>query len=293
MINVEDMSFYYGQARALKDVSLQEQAPVIAGVWGRNGSGKTTLMKVLSGLAAPAEGTVRINGVHPYNNPQAMHHVTYMQEDHPFSEHWDVKDALRFGSYFNRNWDRALADHLVDMFELPRNKKIKKFSKGMRTMAKITIGLAAKAPVTIMDEPTNGLDAYMRQQFYDALLDTHEESPRLIMLSTHHIEELEPLCEKIAVIDQQTILRYVEAQQLKRQGVYVSGDPEAVRGVIGSAPVLEKRSLGNQLNIMVDEPFGADWQEKAAGAGVTVQKVPFQEYLVALTKRRQQAHEYV
>src|SRR5690625_5467700 len=74
-----------------------------------------------------------------------------------------------------------------------------------------------------MDEPTNGLDAYMRKQFNDALLNTYEEDPRLIILSTHHIDEIEAMCEKIAIINQQTIVRYENTEELKMHGVLLSG----------------------------------------------------------------------
>ncbi|MBY7141565.1 ABC transporter ATP-binding protein [Virgibacillus sp. NKC19-3] len=292
MFNIQDIWFSYENKNVLKNVSLREDEPIITGLWGRNGSGKTTIMKLISGLEKPNQGNISVNGITPYNNSQAMNHVTFMQEDHPFSDLWDVEDALRFGAYFNENWDQALAENLIDLFELPRQKKIRHFSKGMKTMIKITLGLACKAPVTIMDEPSNGLDAYMRKQFYDVLLDTYEEDPRLIMLSTHHIEELEPLCEKIAVIDQQTVVRYEETEDLKKQGVHLSGTVEAVKSVIGTSRVIDERKLGKQLNVMIDDFLGAGLEAKAKEAGVTIEKAPLQDYLVNLTKKGANKHEH-
>lgn len=285
MIKLNDVSFSYGKTEALKHVSLVEKEPIIAGLWGRNGAGKTTLMKLISGLEQQSQGDILIDGIVPYNNSTAMKHVTYMQENQPFSDLWNVNDALRFGSYFNENWDQALADELIHLFELPRKKKIRKFSKGMQTMIKITVGLASKAPVTVMDEPTNGLDAHMRKQFYDAMLDTFEEHPRLILLSTHHIDEIEPLCEKIAIVDQNTITRYEETEKLKMQGILVTGEAEAVRAFIGSSKILEERSLGNQLNIMLDEIYTEAWKQHAKESRVTVEKAPLQDYLVNTTQK--------
>lgn len=292
MIDIQDVSFSYGNAMVLKNVALRENEPIIAGLWGSNGSGKTTLMKLISGLEQPSQGKISINGIAPYNNSEAMNHVTFMQEDHPFSDLWNVEDALRFGAYFNENWDQAFAEYLLDVFELPRKKKIRQFSKGMKTMIKITLGLASKAPVTIMDEPSNGLDASMRKQFYDVLLDTYEEHPRLILLSTHHIEEIEPLCEKIAVIDQQTIIRYEETEDLKRQGTLLTGPSEAVNSVIGNSRVIDERKIGKQLYVMIDDAFHADLEAKANEAGVTIEKASLQDYLVNLTKKETRKHEH-
>ncbi|CAD2079753.1 ABC transporter ATP-binding protein [Jeotgalicoccus coquinae] len=292
MIKVNNLSFAYDKKNILKDVNLTETEPVIIGLWGRNGSGKTTLMKILSGMEQPNDGTVEVDGIEPYNNSDAMNHVAFMQEDHPYSDMWDINDALRFGRDFNENWDQELADKLIDIFQLPRKKKIRTFSKGMKTMITIAIGLASKAPLTIFDEPSNGLDAHMRKQFYDVLLDSYDEHPRMILLSSHHIEEVEPLCEKIAIIDNNTLMHYEETDVLKNNGVHISGTAEAVRAVVGSKRVLEERKLGKQLNIMLDTPLTDDLKREAEQAGVMIEKAPFQDYLVNLTTKEAELNEH-
>lgn len=292
MINIKNLSFAYDKKNILKDVNLSEVEPVIVGLWGRNGSGKTTLMKILSGLENPDDGIVEVDGVVPYNNIEAMHHVTFMQEDHPYSDLWDVNDAMNFASDFNRNWDQELADELVNIFQLPRNQKIRKFSKGMKTMITIVIGLASKSSVTIFDEPSNGLDAHMRKQFYDVLLDSYEDHPRLILLSSHHIEEVQPLCEKIAIINNNTLMKYEETDVFKNNGVYISGAADTIQSFIVDMPVLEKRKLGKQLKVMVDEPFTEDLKIRAEADGLTIEKVPFQDYLVNLTKKEPNINEF-
>lgn len=287
MIKLENVSFSYGSNQVIKNVNLLETEPIIIGLWGRNGAGKTTLMKLLSGLENIDAGTISVNGMTPYNNSEAMNTITYMQENHPFSDLWNVEDAIRFGALFNKNWDSELAEHLVTLFELPRKKKIKQFSKGMQTMIQIVIGLASKSPITIMDEPTNGLDAYMRKQFKEALLSTLEEDPRLIILSTHHIEEIEALCEKIAIINEHTIVRYQDTEELKMRGVHLSGSREAIEPLIVSERVLEKRTLGKQISVMIDDVFSNDWKLKAKEAGINVEKVPLQDYLISFTTQKE------
>lgn len=292
MIKINNLSFAYDKKNILKNVNLTETEPVIIGLWGRNGSGKTTLMKILSGMEKPGEGTLEVDGIVPYNNSDAMNHVAFMQEDHPYSDMWDINDALRFGRDFNENWDQQLADELIDIFQLPRKKKIRTFSKGMKTMITIAIGLASRAPLTIFDEPSNGLDAHMRKQFYDVLLDSYDEYPRMILLSSHHIEEVEPLCEKIAIIDNNTLMHYEDTDVLKNNGVHISGSREAVRAVIGSKRVLEERTLGKQLNVMLDTPLTDSLKREAEQAGVIVEKAPFQDYLVNLTTKEAELNEH-
>ncbi|KOP82747.1 ATP-binding cassette domain-containing protein [Cytobacillus solani] len=289
MINVKDLSFSYGHTPALTNVNLLEEEPIIVGLWGRNGAGKTTLMKLLSGQEKPDTGQILVKNLSPYNNSDGMKYISYLQENHPFSEFWNVNDALRFASYFNENWDQDLAEELVERFELPRRKKIKSFSKGMQTMTTMVIGLASKSPITIMDEPTNGLDAYMRKVFYDALLDTHEEHPRLFILSSHHIDEIEPICEKIAIVDKQTITHYDETEHMKMLGILLTGDASSIEPLTARSRILEQRKLGNQLSVMLDEPFNEEWISTAAQMNINIEKAPLQDYLVNITKRNKEA----
>ena len=287
MIKLENVSFSYGNNPALKNVNISETKPIIIGLWGRNGSGKTTLMKLLSGMENIDAGSINVNGIIPYNNNETMNTITYIQENHPFSDLWNVEDALHYGALFNKNWDMELAEHLVALFELPLKKKIRKFSKGMQTMVQIIMGLASKSPVTIMDEPTNGLDAYMRKQFYDALLNTYEEDPRLIILSTHHIDEIEALCEKIAIINQQTIVRYEDTEELKMHGIHLSGSAKIIEPLIEGHTILEKRKLGKPKEKRGTEVFLDEWKSRAKEAGVTVEKAPLQDYLVNYTTKKE------
>src|SRR5699024_11235878 len=88
-----------------------------------------------------------------------------------------------------------------------------------------------------------------------ALLDSYDEHPRTILLSSHHIEEVEPLCEKIAIIDNNTLMHYEETEELKNSGVHLSGSVDAVTAFAGSYRILESRKLGKQLNVMIDAPM--------------------------------------
>ena len=96
MIRVENVTYSYGDTSVLEDISFKEMEPGITAIWGRNGAGKTTLMKLLAGHERPNKGIVEIMGMAPYNRAEAVQHVCYMQEDHPFSSIWNVKDALRY-----------------------------------------------------------------------------------------------------------------------------------------------------------------------------------------------------
>ncbi|SER22087.1 ATP-binding cassette domain-containing protein [Piscibacillus halophilus] len=93
----------------IKDFSLSINEPMITGIWGRNGTGKTILMKLLAGHFQPQKGSINIMGLEPYNHSGIKQYLCYMQEEHPFSIIWKVEDVLRYGQYYNPNWDMEYA----------------------------------------------------------------------------------------------------------------------------------------------------------------------------------------
>ncbi|PET37475.1 multidrug ABC transporter ATP-binding protein, partial [Bacillus sp. AFS001701] len=196
----------------------------------------------------------------PYNNLNVLENICYIQENHPFGHNWRIDDLLKYGRYFHPDWDREFAEHLVQVFELPKNKKITKFSKGMKTAVQIILGLASNAKITVLDEPTNGLDAVKRKQFYDALMESYEENPRLILLSTHHIEEIQALCETIVVVNDGKVLFHEQMEVMREKGIILSGNIESIEHVTKNISILESSKISSTKKVMIDELFTNEWK---------------------------------
>ncbi|WP_339275264.1 ABC transporter ATP-binding protein [Paenibacillus sp. FSL W8-0426] len=288
MIHVEQVEYGYQGTPVLKNLTLREDEPVISALWGRNGAGKTTLMSLLAGHQRPEQGTIRIMGHEPYDNLAAQENLCYVQENHPFGRNWSMVDLMRYGQYFHPEWDQELAERLVDMFELPLKRKIAKFSKGMKTAAQIILGLSSRANITILDEPTNGLDAEKRKFFYRALLETYEDQPRLMLLSSHHIEEIQPLCESLIVLHGGNILLHQSMEEMRERGILLTGDIGAVERVAAGSPVLESSRLGSTHKVMIDAVYSGALREKASEYGVTIEKAAIQDYLVNVTRKHEE-----
>lgn len=284
MISVENVAFTYDESRVLKGISYIEKNPVITGLWGRNGVGKTTLMKLIAGHMKPSEGKIEIMGHHPYNNPEAQKYLCYMQEDHPFSEIWTVRDALRFYEYFNPNWNKVLADQLLETFKLPEKRKTKKLSTGMKTALQLVIGLASQADITILDEPTNGLDAGMRKKFYELLLESYDAFPRLILVSTHHIEEIQPLLESIVVVHDGELLLHEPMEQVREKGIWLTGESKQVNKLVDNSRVLGESTIGSMKKVIIDASLSDEWRELARTSGLSIEKAQLQDYLLHLTE---------
>ncbi|MDW0117517.1 ABC transporter ATP-binding protein [Sporosarcina thermotolerans] len=286
MIEVNQVHFRYHTTDVLHDFSLIEHEKVIVGLWGRNGSGKTTLMKLLAGHLKPNQGEINIQGFTPYNDDRTNNHLCYMQEDHPFSKMWKVKDALRFGNYYNPNFDMDFAKKLLSIFNLNEKKHVSGLSKGMKSALQFIIGMASNADITILDEPTNGLDIAMQKKFNKVLLDSYEENPRLILLSSHNIEEIQTLCEALVVIHDGNVLFHEPMETMREKGIWLSGEKDAFSTIIQSHTVLEQQVIGTKMKVMLDEPFTSEWKHFAMANGLTIEPASLHDYLVNRTEKR-------
>ncbi len=284
MIRVENVTFGYENALALKDISFSEEERGIIAIWGRNGAGKTTLMKLLAGHEKPDKGKVEIMGMAPYNHTKAVQHICYMQEDHPFSAIWSVKDALRIAGYYYANWDQDLAQRLLKTFQLNERKKISKLSKGMKSALQFIIGISSHADITILDEPSNGLDASMRKKMNQSLRESHEIHPRLILLSTHHIEEIQSLCESLVVIHDKKVLLHESIDDIREYGVWLAGEKTKIEKLLNGQKPLEIHKLGSSVKVMIDVPYNDEWKEFASTHGLSIEKAKLQDYLLNKTE---------
>ncbi|WP_413373988.1 ATP-binding cassette domain-containing protein [Paenibacillus taichungensis] len=289
MIHIEQVNYSYQKTKTpvLNNVNLHESEPIISAMWGRNGAGKTTLMSLLAGHNRPDDGTIQVMGQNPYNNLAAQENLCYIQENHPLGRNWTINDMVRFGQYFHPQWDQTFAEQLIDMFELPVKKKIIKFSKGMKTAAQMILGLASNARVTILDEPTNGLDAEKRKYFYNALLETYEDNPRLILISSHHIEEIQPLCESLIVLQAGKVLFNQPMEKIREKGVLLTGKIEDINRVTADVEVIESSQMGSTLKVMIDEPYSKMWKDIAHTQGLSIEKATLQDYLVNRTRNQE------
>ena len=249
-ISVAGLTRRYRDQVALDDVSFEVAAGSITGLLGRNGAGKTTLLRILAGQEFPSSGSISVLGAPPAENEQVLRRMVFVREDQAYPD-FKVRHALRAASWFHPNWDASLADTLTADFELRPNKAIKKLSRGQRSALGIVIGLAARAEVTMFDEPYAGLDAVARQTFYDRLLADYAEHPRTILLSTHLIDEAAGLLERVVVIDRGRIVLTADADDLRGVATAVSGPVLAVDEFTAGHVVWGRRHLAGQASVVV------------------------------------------
>jgi ABC-2 type transport system ATP-binding protein len=278
-ISVTGLTRRYRDQVALDDVTLDLEPGSITGLLGRNGAGKTTLLRILAGHEFASAGTVTVLGASPVENETVLHQMVFVREDQPYPD-LKVRRAVQVASWFYPNWSHELADELLEEFNLPLNRKVRKLSRGMRSALGIVIGLAARAEVTLFDEPYAGLDPVSRQLFYDRLLADYAEHPRTVLLSTHLIDEAAGLFERVVVIDRGRVVLNTAADDLRGAATSVSGPAIAVAEFTAGRPVWNRRRIASQESAVVAGTLNETDRARAAALHLRLEPLTLQEVVV-------------
>jgi len=284
VIEVRNLTKRYRDTLAVDDVSFTIQKDTIYGLLGRNGAGKTTVMSILTAQNFATGGEIRIFGEQPYENTRVLRRMCFVRESQKYPDDAKPHHAFHAASLFFPNWSQELADRLIDEFQLPVKKRIKKLSRGQLSAVGVIIGLASRAEITFFDEPYLGLDAVARQIFYDRLLEDYTEHPRTVILSSHLIDEVANLIEKVLVIDRGHIVMDEDTDAVRDRAANIVGDADAVESFAAGREVIHRESLGRVTSITVLGALSADDRERLAVAGLDVAPVSLQQLIVRLTQ---------
>jgi len=269
---------YRGQT-ALDDVTVDVAQGSVTGLLGRNGAGKSTFMRVVTAQEFATGGTVRVFGENPVENDGVLRRMVFVREDQQFPD-FKVRHAVQAASWFYPNWNAEFADSLLTDFDLPGNRAIKKLSRGMRSALSIVIGLAARAELTLLDEPYAGLDAGARQLFYDRLLADYTAHPRTVLLSTHLIDEIADLLEHVIMLDNGRIMLDAATDDVRGSAATVSGPATAVEDFVAGRRVLHRRTIGSRASVTVADPFDAADTARAAALHLKLEPLSLQQLMV-------------
>lgn len=278
-ISATALSRRYRDQVALDDISLTVEPDTVTGLLGRNGAGKTTLMRIVTGQEFPTAGTIRVFGEVPAENDAVLRRMVFVREEQSYPD-FRVGDALRVASWFYPNWSEELAQQLLAEFGLTSRRRIRKLSRGMRSVVGIVIGIAARAELTLFDEPYAGLDAVARQQFYDQLLTDLAERPRTVLLSTHLIDEMADLLEHVVMLDRGRVVLDAPADDVRGTAVTVSGPATAVEEFVAGGAVWQRRQIGSRASATIPGPLDVAAQARARTMHLSLEPLSLQQLLV-------------
>ncbi len=285
VVEVTGLTKRYRDAVAVDDISFRIERDTIYGLLGRNGAGKTTVMSILTAQNFATSGDVRVFGEDPYENARVLSRLCFVREGQKYPDDATPTHALRTAAMFFPRWDPVFADRLAREFQLPMRTRIKKLSRGQLSAVGVVIGLASRAELTFFDEPYLGLDAVARQLFYDRLLEDYSRHPRTIVLSSHLIDEIANLIERVLVIDRGSIVMDEDTDSVRDRAATIIGDTDAVEAFVAGREVIHRESLGRVTSATVLGALTKADSERLVAAGLDVAPVSLQQLIVRTTAR--------
>lgn len=274
MIELQQVTKRYGQAAVLKNITLSIDEPGIYCLLGRNGAGKTTLLKSIAGYQNITDGCIKVDGKEITTSTLDTG-VSYIEN---FAKHFNlpVRKLLKIASEVNPDYDYDFASEMMERFELDGKKKFSHLSLGMKTMVSTIICLASSKAVILLDEPVLGFDAIMRVEFYDMLTESFKKHPRIIIVSTHIIEEIAKTIEKLIIIDRGSIRFFDTLQSVEAKAFSVSGLQRDVEAATRGLNVIGQSTVGGLVTSYI---FDTPPQESAS---IEVRPLSLQDFFIQM-----------
>jgi len=249
MIEFKNVTKKYGRTTAINGITLSLRDNGIYCLLGRNGAGKTTLMKILAGHIAASDGEVIIDGslVSPSSMPDCINYI----ESGSAQFNMKIADLINTAAQLQKDFDCDFALEMAKRFELDLNKRYKQLSFGMKTMISTIITLANNSKVILLDEPVLGFDAIMRDQFNTLLLESYRANPRIIIVSTHLIDEIAKITERLIIIDKGKILIETDIDDIDEKAYTLSGALNEVLPLLDGLNCIGKQEIGGLAAVHV------------------------------------------
>lgn len=215
MIKGENISKKYSEEPVIKDIDIELKEGSIYGLIGPNGAGKTTLIKLLCGIYAPDNGSIKLREKDISTSKYTRAMIGYVPDNLNFYPTFTVKDMKDFYKGMNPSWSEDRYRILREIFSFSEKKRIKHLSKGMKTQLSILMTLSSMPEVILMDEPTSGLDPFVRREVLNLIIQDVSSRGTSVLISTHNISEIEQLSDRVGFMDKGKMILQEDMDDLK------------------------------------------------------------------------------
>jgi ABC-type multidrug transport system ATPase subunit len=279
----------FGRNEVLKGVDLAVAPGQTFAFLGRNGAGKTTTIRILLGLLNRDAGDVRVLGLDPKICPlEVRRRVGYVAEDQTMFGWMRVQQLISFIAPFYPKWDVSRAKQLIEQFELPLKTRIRNLSKGQSVRVALTLALAHRPELVILDDPTLGLDPIMRKEFLRDVVAYLQGEGASVFFSSHLLYEIEPVADSVVILDHGKVVRHGATEDLRASVRRIIAPVEAKEILRGLPGLLDFAVSGRQATVVVEDIAAA--RPVLASAGITAQEVElnldeiFEAYVIGRRK---------
>ena len=267
---------YTDEEEVVKDIHMKVEKGTIHGLIGHNGSGKTTIIKCVTGIYPPDRGEVLLGGEPVYENVKVKEKIGYVADSNQMFSNYKVQQLVKMYENIFEKFSREGFQALNRIFQVPLHHRISHLSKGQQMRTAFMLNLARNPEVMVLDEPTSGLDAMAKKELLDLLVTTVENREMTVLISSHHLSELEKICDNVTVIKNGRVyiddeLESVKNQIIKYQVVFTQGAPKEL---YERTDLLHLSNVGSVYTVVVPaEKEDFEQQMKQIGA-VVVEEMP-------------------
>ncbi len=268
-IFTEGLSKYFGVQAAVSELSLKIQPGAVYGFLGRNGAGKTTTMRMLLGLVQPTKGSARVLGLDPTRETELiriLERVAFVPQRKQLYGWATPAELVRMNKAYFPRWSDDAAARLAQRLEIPMKMAFKKLSIGNQTKVALLLALAQGAEVLILDEPTAGLDPVMVDEILRMLIEDHVSQGRTIFVSSHHLGEVEQICDWVGILEEGRLLLESRLEEIRQEFRVVIASGEGLPAA-QSADVVSTTADGRFQRYVVAreaERFAAELRSQGA-----------------------------
>ena len=255
MIEINNVSFEIDGRTILNDINLKIPEGKIYGIIGPNGVGKTTLLRCLTGIYETTKGLVKYDGENVYDNPKVKEIIGYVADENIMHPNFRVKDLIKFYKYSYTKFDEKKFKELNEIFKIPERKFIFQLSKGMKMRLSIMLAFSIHAKYLILDEPTSGLDAILKNKLLKIFADEVYDNNTTIIISSHHLNELERICDDVAILDNGVISyeNSLENMKNKIKKIQIAFDEPVYEEDLNLKGIFKISKVGRVFTIITDE----------------------------------------
>ena len=247
MLELKNVTKTFGTTKALEDLTMVVPKGTVYGLVGPNGAGKSTAIRLALGVYRPDSGSITLDGKPVFENPEVKNRICSIPDEVFYFQSATMAEMKSYYKGMYPQFDEALFDKLYEVFQLPRNSPIRRFSKGMQKQAAFHLSLCTHPELLILDEPVDGLDPVMRRQVWSLLLGEVAQRETTVLVSSHNLRELEDICDHVGIMDQGRML-------LERSLADMQGNTHKLQ-LVGNVPldleVLHESSSGRLKTLVV------------------------------------------
>ena len=247
MLELKNVTKSFGTTKAVEDLTMTVPKGTVYGLVGPNGAGKSTAIRLALGVYRPDSGSITLDGKPVFENPEVKSRICSIPDEVFYFQSATMADMKNYYKGMYPQFDEALFDKLYEVFQLPRNSPIRRFSKGMQKQAAFHLSICTHPELLILDEPVDGLDPVMRRQVWSLLLGEVAQRETTVLVSSHNLRELEDICDHVGIMDHGKML-------LERSLADMQGNTHKVQ-LVGNVPldleILHESNSGRLKTLVV------------------------------------------